>query len=484
MRGLFHRIELLSKDEIKSIHDTSLSILENVGFRVPHEEMLYLLKDAGADVDHKSHVARVPPNLIVECVARIPKTYTIEPADKEKSIMVNDGKIKGCMENQPVIIDYLTKTMRPGVTDDILRAIAIADSEGMRNICRLASFVVPSDIPIPLQDIYTYKILATYCRKPFDVNQNSVTSTHYMIEIAKVLAGGEEELRRRKILGYGANPISPLQFSRHTLDIMMEMAKYCLPIGIAPMVMAGGTAPVTLAGALVLENAEFLMGAILVNLLNREQPLSYGGIPHVFDLRTGLCSFGSPEQALLSMAIIQVARSYGFACGVNVGLTDSHMPDFQGGFEKGMTAALGVAAGAEGIGMQGLVDTRGVSLEQLIIDNEWIDDLNRVFRGFEVNEETLALDTIIEVGIGGSFMGQRHTVEHGRDEQWVPEIFNRDYWPRWLNLGGKDTCAKAHEKVESLLKDNYPPQPVLDKDLMKDLDNIYERAEKEIIHNS
>jgi len=396
--------------------------------------------------------------------------------------VINDGKVKAGMGLQMTMVDYLTKTRRPGTTQDSLRAMALGGSEELKNVEWVTPFVIPSDYPLEIVDVVAYKLIWTYSPKPGGAWIYSAKTARYIIEMAKIVCGGEEELRKKKILGYGAESVSPLRFSPHSLEIMLEMAKYGLPIGNSPMVQAGLSGPVTLAGTLVVENAEVLAGAILVHALNPEQPYHYSFIPHLMDPRTALCSFGSPEQVLMALAGIQLARHYGFACTCNVGLTDSLTPDFQAGFEKAMTAALAVAAGAEGIGSQGIVGAdQGASLEQLMMDDEWMGSLSRVFRGFEVNPDTLALDVIRKVGVGGDFLKERHTALHLRKELWIPRIFNRLDWETWIKGGARESSQLAHEKVEKILEDSYPPKAVLDGDTIKNMDNIVKRAKREIL---
>jgi len=489
----YRTLKLLNRNEIDTIHNASLDILEKVGMKVPNETCLRLFADAGADVDYKTQVVKAPSSLIVECVKKIPKRYEVRPYDRKKAMTVNDGKLKGGMTVQYFINDYFKKERREGTTDDVLRAIAVGDSDDMDHISHVTDFVYPCDEPLPVRDIYGWKLGWTYAKKPiFAVYMFSINSVRYILEMAKVVAGGEEELRQRKIIDYNLESTSPLSFSSHALEICLEFSRYNLPLSNSPMVMAGASGPVTLAGSLALCNAEVLMAAALIYLMNPNIPYGYAGIPYIMDMRTTLCSFGAPEQVLFSLARIQLARYYGFAAKAEVGANDpvledidpgdSSLPDFQGGFEKGVRSAMALAAGAESVGGFGMVGAdQGVSLDQLVIDNEMMSYMTRVRKGFEINEETLALDLIKEIGIGGSFLGARHTLRHLRQEHWFPKIFNRDRWETWRMKGGKDTLDRAHVQLEKILKDHYPPEPMLDKDQIERLDCIYREAKRALI---
>lgn len=242
------------------------------------------------------------------------------------------------------------------------------------------------------------------------------------------------------------------------------------------MAMAGLDAPVTLAGTLVIQNADNLIGVVLCHLLG--VPGTWSGSAHTMDLRSALCSFGSPNQVLLGLAAIQLGHYYGFDVIVNSALTDACVPDFQGGFEKGMSAIVALLAGADGIGAQGIVGAdQGTSFEQLVIDNEWASAIDHIFRlGFEVNEETLALDVIKKVGIGGNFLSEEHTVRHMRETYWPATVFNQRSWDAWMDDGGKDVYAMAHQKVKEILAKHYPPQPLIGGEVMEELDALMEVA--------
>jgi trimethylamine--corrinoid protein Co-methyltransferase len=243
------------------------------------------------------------------------------------------------------------------------------------------------------------------------------------------------------------------------------------------MEMAGLYEPVLIAGTLVMQNAYNLAGIVLAWALGIKG--YWAGTAHTLDLRSSLCSFGSPNQVLIAIAAIQLGNFYGFDVDVNSALTDACLPDFQGGFEKGMTGVTAMLAGASKIGAQGIVGAdQGTSLEQLVIDNEWASALDHIFsHGVEVSEDTLGVDAIRRAGIGGSFIADEHTLKHMRETYWRASIFNQASLDVWSAEGGKDVYARAHEKVQSILARHYPPQPVISNDLIAALDGILANAE-------
>jgi trimethylamine--corrinoid protein Co-methyltransferase len=225
----------------------------------------------------------------------------------------------------------------------------------------------------------------------------------------------------------GRADIPAEQCPKDGLDILREFARAGQPVSIGPMAMTSGTAPGTLAGTLAQENAEILAGVVITQLLAPGTAITYGGIPHIMDPRTAICSFGSPEQGIMAVAMVQIARSYGFPVYVNVGLTDAKLPDAQAGVEKAASLLLDVLAGAETFGHGGICGTdHAGSLMWLAFDDEVMNYITRITRGIEVDGEHLATDVIHSVGPGGNFLSEEHTVRHFRDEIWLP----RPVWTR------------------------------------------------------
>ncbi|NLG24127.1 MAG: hypothetical protein GX558_02120, partial [Clostridiales bacterium] len=253
-------------------------------------------------------------------------------------------------------------------------------------------------------------------------------------------------------------------------------------LGIAPMIMAGSTAPVTMAGAMVLVVAEVLASNFMVMALTGEPSNYFGHGSHSNDPRTMLCSFGAPNQALLAIASAQMGRFYGIDAGSNSALSDALMPDFQCGFEKAFSALYGALAGTVSIGCQGITGAdQGFSFEQLVIDDEWLDACNYVAGGIEVNEETIAEELIHEVGIGGNFLGEEHTAKHLRRNFWPSRLFDRYDFDRWKQLGATELLDRASALVDRLTDGYRDAAPVLDPAKCGALDRIARAGYRKIL---
>ena len=245
------------------------------------------------------------------------------------------------------------------------------------------------------------------------------------------------------------------------------------------MAQVGATAPGTLAGTLAQENAEILAGVCITQLIRPGLAVCYGGIPHAFDMRTTQMIFAGPEQALMAMAMTQMGKHYRLPVYINVGLTDSKLPDAQAGMESGMTLLCGALAGADIFGHLGICGVdQASSLSMLLMQHEVIGYVERILRGFEIDDEILGLDTIRQVGHEGSFISEEHTVRHFRDELWFPQLLDREFWDNWMEGGARDMHQRCIAEKEKILN-SHEPEP-LDEVTTREVDKIVASARKHL----
>lgn len=464
MEKIISRIQVLNDEEIEQIHKESLKIMEQIGCHLPEEKVLKLFEKAGAVVDPIKSIVKIPPGLTEKILEEVKRQNA---STKEKTFV--SEPIKERMGISAWIVDHRTGRRRYGLVKDISEAVAVGNQ--LENIGYVSAFVVPHDVPPPFCDVISFAKVLPYTSKlsdgarPGPVYIFSARSAKYIIEMAKV-AGTK--------LNYPLEPISPLRYRRESLEIALEFAKNNFTVQIGPMVTAGSSGPVTLAGTLSLQNAEVLTGILLIHLLNPGQrEMVYGGIAHTLDLRTTICSCGCPNHVLLGLAQIQMAKHYGLPCRANLGNTDSNIPDFQGGFEQGLSAVLAFFAGADRVSPRGGVGAdQAVSLVQLVIGNECISYLNRLLKGIKVDEDTIAFQTIKKVGMGGNFLVEDHTLKHMREEIWPSSLFLREGWTNWSSANAKTLRDIALEKVKSILSRGYPPHPVVDDYKLKEIERL------------
>ena len=469
MKKINSKIEILTQDEIEQIHQATLEILSTVGVRLPQERVLTMLEERGAMVNRETGIAKLPKSLVVQALQET------RPTHDESALPPYHGlNYKVGPGNQANIVDYKATSRRQGTTEDVIKGLVIINE--LPFIGRAMPLVTPADIPGYMGDLYGYYLCTLYSKKPYGVYICSPESAKQIIRMWEIVRDEPSRAGFGPHVGYLLEPNGSLSFDRFSMEMAMIFAEAGHNIHVAPMAMTGLDAPVTIAGTMVMQNAYNLAGIVFTWLIKGTG--DWSGSAHSVDMRSMLCSFGSPNQVLIGLAAIQLGRYYGYQIGVNSGLTDACVPDFQSGFEKGMTGMVALLAGAAGIGAQGIVGAdQGTSFEQLVIDNEWASAFSHIFElGVEVNQETLGVDVIKKVGVGGSFIAEDHTVKHARDTYWKAELFNQASWEAWNANGAKDVHQMAHEKVEKILAKHYPPEVLISPEAVEKIDAIIQDA--------
>ena len=473
------QLRVLSDQEIQALHGATLAILRDTGVCVHHEEILRLLDEHGARVDRDRQIAKLPETLVMDSVARAGKRYALHGRDPKRKARFGYGDLNQISSpGQYGWIDSETGQHRSATLQDARDAIRLGDA--LANITIVGSMGQPKEISEKFREVTLTAELLKGSTKPTRTWVYNGRTARYVLEMYRAVAGGDAALRQRPMTEAFLEPISPLRMPRDGLDVVIEFVQAGQPVSIGPMAMTSGTAPGTLAGTLAQENAEILAGVVITQLLRPGTSILYGGIPHIMDPRTSICSFGSPEQALMAVAMVQMGRFYGLPVYINVGLTDAKTLDAQAGIEKGTTLMLGVLAGGELFGHAGICGTdHGASLEWLVADDEVMSYVKRIARGFDVTPDTLATDVVHAAGPAGNYLAEPHTVAHYRKELWLPgAVWTRQAWPSWEE-GGRSTLGDRtrHHVREILAKHQVEP---LDVALARELDRIVACAQREL----
>lgn len=466
MQKIRSSIEVLTANEIRQIHEASARILEEVGIHVPDVIVLKRCEDFGATVNYQTETMQIPQNLLNDTLDKLKKENRNKFLQEKQ-----ENDIKAHISTQVFYTDYITATTRYGIRDDNLKGFALC--EKLNNFPFADPIVVPSDVPERISDLIGFQDMYKYSTKPGATYILTPLSAKYILEMNRTMG---------KKSKYLLETISPLSFKKDSLEMARMFADNGCELNIGPMCMGGATAPVTVAGTIVLENAEILASLFIVYVLTNKVG-GYSAPVHSMDMKTMLCSFGSANQALFAIAHTQLADYYGINAMTNAGLTDALMPDFQGGIEKGITACFNFLSGARSMGAMGIVGAdQGISLEQLVLDNEWIEYYNYIIKGIEVSEETIGLDEILETGIGGNFLNSDHTFDYWKDSYLQSEIFTRNNFRNWINLEKRDILSRAHDFVEESTKDYQKREPVISASLCEELDRIVDEAIREIMN--
>ena len=470
------QLTVLTDTQIQDIHDASLEILRTIGVRIPHKEMRQMFTAAGADVDELRELVKIPERLVMQCLATAGKTFTLYGRDRERRASFGTGKRNyNSVAGEALWVDDTCTERRYAALADVATATRLAD--GLPHINLVGAMADPQDVPVSYRCVATVIEQLKHTTKPIHFWFNDRASAYYILEALIAVAGSASEVVKYPCTYPFLEPISPLKFPVHGIDLLFETSRLSLPVSIGPMAQMGATAPGTLAGTLAQENAEILAGICITQLIKAGTPVCYGGIPHAFDMRTTQLIFAGPEQVLLSGAMTQMGKHYQLPVYINVGLTDSKLPDAQAGLEAGITLTCGVLAGADIFGHLGIsgVD-QAASPVMLMLQHEMIGYIERIVRSFEVNTDTLALDVIRDVGHDGTFLDEMHTVRNFRKELWFPQLLDRAYWSNWIEDGASNMHERCIERKNEILE-THTPTP-MDEVTVQELDMILDAARR------
>lgn len=476
MRHVRSCVEVLSRREIERIHRASLEILGELGVQVPNDRLLQQLRSLGARVSGDTVF------LSEAIVSRVVEEFAGRRKGKRSGRWaLSRGNLSADNASQRMMVDYPGYERRPGTLDDVVKGIVLTNA--LPTIRSALPVVVPSDVPAPVAEIEAYLLGCLYSAKPFHVFFNlNLRACSYLMEMAKIGAQAASRPLKEYGFGFGFGVISPLRFSPDDLECALMTSAQGFPTSCYSFVVVGATSPASMAGALAMGNAERLACLTMMWLWNgMGRSADDGGEiddPCMIDPQTLAASFGHPNLTTLAIANGQLSRFYGLGPGGALALTDAKMVDFQAGFERGMGASFCMLAGL-GVGPSGIAGTdEGTSLEKMVIDDAAVSALNWVGRGIEVTEESLALDVIKDVGIGGNYMDRRHTAEYLRKEYWT-SLFPRQSWSDWEE-DRATLMERAHGRVQRVLEEGYPPPSLVSDDAARRLRDVAARARSEL----
>jgi len=464
------RFRKLSDDQIERLHHASLEILDRTGVCLYDQEALDLLQKAGIKVVEGNRV-RIPPGLVEWALSMAPKRVTLCDRNGRRVMPLERNNVFfGIGSDCPTVIDHRTGARRPGTLHDIVEAIRVCDA--LPNIDFLMSFCIASDLDQETADRHQMRAMLMNSTKPILFVTTEFPGCVDVVKMAEVVAGGAEELRRDPIAACYINVTSALRHNAEALQKLLFLAEKGLPTTYTPVVLRGVSGPVTGAGAIALANAGELVGLVLAQLKREGTPVILtGGVNDMLDMRTTTDAYAAPENRV---ALVELAHRYNLPIFGLAGCSDSKIPDEQAAAEAALSLILEAMAGSQMTHDVGYLDGGMCnSIEQVVICDELINYVKRFMQGLVINEETLALDIIDQVGPDGDFLGTDHTRKHYR-EDWYPRLLDRQNYESWLAAGGKTLRQRARERVEKLLA-SHQPEP-LPADVQARIDEIVAAA--------
>ena len=479
--GLHHqcapRFRLLDESQILRIHHTALRILNEVGVKVNFQKAVDLLGSHGARVRDKN-VVEIPSHLVEEAIQSAPSNVILYNREKEPVMELGGRRIYfGTGTDLPKTVDLVTREIRDTKAGDIVASTVISDA--MPNIDFIASYGLPRDIPPGLHYVRCFQLEVENSVKPIFFTAGSLEDLKVILDMALAVAGSADQLARYPFLVQYSEPTSPLTHSEEAVSKLICCAENRVPINYTPALLAGSTGPVTLAGALSVSLAEALSGLVIHQLANRGAPIISGVVATGMDMLRATISYTAPEFRLTHSAYADIFHYYDLPIWGTAGCSDSQFPDLQAGAEYGFTLLNAALDGCNLIHDCGYIGQGFVaSPEMIVFADEVIAMVKRYMRGFEIDDEHLAMDVIRKVGPGGHFLSEKHTLDHFMKEHWRPSLFNRENLPNWIKKGKKTVDQKLIEKAIEVLE-KHKPKP-LAREIKAELDRIWNEAEKKI----
>ena len=461
-------ISILNDDQIETIHNTALTILEEIGMAVLAPIAREKFAGAGFDVDPHSDRIRFDASQIESLVSQAPSSFTLYARNPAKNIKIGDGHAVFCSVGGPAYVMDSDKGRRAGTyveMCDFLRLVQSLDilhQEGGGGFEAL-------DLPAESRHLDLYYAQCTLLDKtwqPWTIGREQAMDA---IEMAAIMLGKTPEaLIEKPVFSCVINTNSPLQLDIPMAEGLITMAEYGQAIIVTPFTLSGAMSPITLAGALAQQHAEAMMGIALAQIVRPGTPVLYGGFTSNVDMKTGSPAFGTPEYVQAAQASGQLARHLGLPFRSS-NVTAANTPDAQAAYESSMSL-WGAITGQANLIMHAAGWLHGgltASLEKLIIDAEMLQMMSAYTRPFEVSTETLALDTIREVGPAGHFFGTAHTMERYENAFYAPLLSNWDNYETWLERGSVDSEQRANQIWKQLLREYQQPtiDPAIDEAL-------------------
>jgi trimethylamine--corrinoid protein Co-methyltransferase len=449
------RLELLGSEGVERVVGEALQLLVEPGVTVASPEAAGLLEAAGASV--AGTTVRIPERVVRDALASAPRTFDLFDRDGQPRVRYGSGAVHFDPGSCGVkVLDPETLERRPSTADDLVRIVKVA--EMLPPYAAQSTAVICGDVPAEIGDLYRLFLVLLHSSKPVVTGSFQASGTSTMIELLAIDAGGPAALASRPRAVFDVCPSPPLTWTEFGASNLIELARAGVPAEIVSMPLAGGAAPVTLAGSIVQHASECLSGIAIHQLAAPGAPIVWGGAPAILDMRTGSTPMGAVETAMLNAGCAQIGRSLGLPTHGYLGGSDAKVVDAQAGLETGVAAVIGVLAGIDLISGAGMVETLLCqSAEKLVIDADALGMVQRLGRGIDVAMASFAIDTFAQL-TDGDFLGLDETRKLFRREQFLPSpVIDRLSDEAWRQAGGRDTFARARERVAQLVVDYQPP---------------------------
>ncbi len=465
------RFEVLTKKERQTILEQAFRLLETNGVSIFSEEAKKYYTDNGCTVD--GDTVKIPTDLVKKCISSAPSM--IEMYDREGNPSMHVGgrnTYVGPGPTCPNFFDVYTGERRPAKKNDAAITARLAD--GLDHMDFVMSLVMISDMQKDLADIHEVDAMIRNTTKPIITWAFNAKNLQGIVDLCATVAGSLEKLQEKPFLAVYCEPTTPFIHTKEALDKLILLAKNKIPCIYTPGMIMGATAPVTIAGAMSVGAADSLAGLVLSQLVQEGAPFIGGAPGGPMDMQTMQHSYGAPEWILLHAGSTEIFHELDIPVFSAAGCSDSKTVDAQSASEAMLQIYSALATGGNIIHDIGFMEL-GItgSALHMVMCNELVGEAKRFLKGIEVDEEHLAEEVIREVGPGGNYLAEEHTMEFFRDEVWFARLANRENYETWTENGSKDMTQRAQDQMLHLLK-THVPKPLSD-EITAALDRMMEK---------
>ncbi|AET67419.1 trimethylamine:corrinoid methyltransferase [Desulfosporosinus orientis DSM 765] len=414
-------IELGKMDkDLRGIHEASMVILEQTGMIFHHPKVIEIMQQKGIRTEGRT--AFFTREQVMEWVSKAPGKFKMYARNQNYDFEVGGDNVEVCPASGSPFVCEVNGKKRDASMSDYVKFLKLYHQSSLYK-ANGGGVVQPTDIGQSTIPLLLYATLL-YSDKAIVTGTGNAEEVEQLMDMLGIVFGGKKALAEKPRSMAIVNTNTPLQFDTKMLETMMVFNRYKQPVVIAAASMAGTTAPVTLAAAIALTNAEVLAGIAVAQMINEGTPVVYGSQSTTSDMRTGSIAIGAPEGALAYQYAARLAKCYGLPCRGGGSLTDAKTLSVQAGFESMLTLLASYSAKTNLIFQSaGIMDSyNAMCYEKFIVDLEIIGMVKRYVNGVKVDTQTLAVDVINEVGPAGQFLTTDHTMKHFRKEPFLPDV--------------------------------------------------------------
>ena len=456
------KLNILSDELVEQIIAEGFELLMDPGVRVHNEDALELLAGAGADVNAETRIAHIPEPIARRAMETAPSGFDLYNLDGEPVVHYGGDSVQFDPGSVAImILDSETQEQRQPNTADFVKFVKLVET--LPQLDAQSTAMICMDVPEEIGDLYRLYLALNYMRKPIITGAFRKDTWWTMKEMLVAVAGSEGALAARPIAVFDVCPSPPLLWSDLTCQNMIDCARYGIPSELVSMPLAGATAPVTLAAAVVQHTAECLSGVTICQLAQEGAPIVWGGSPAIFDMRQGTPPMGAVGTWMIDCAYTQIGKALAMPTHAYLGMSDAKVVDVQCGLESAGGAIMAALAGVNMVSGAGMMDFESCqSYEKLVIDAEIIGMAKRLIAGIEAREEPIALTLMRKLGHRADYLAQTHTLKWFNQEQYIPSaVIDRGSLDGWKKQGAKTAFERAADRVPELLA-TYQPSPISD----------------------